>query len=83
MSSRKIRSFHCDVINETVGICLHRRPTAGLRSADALFVLCNQSECQYVEDNKAPCPLNLSMLAEEIREREERTRLRKEDSRYR
>jgi len=83
MSSRKIRSYRCDVVNETVNIRLHRKPTAGLRSADALFVLCNQIECQHVEDNKAPCPLNLSMFAEEIREREERAQLRREDSEYR
>jgi histone acetyltransferase (RNA polymerase elongator complex component) len=85
MSSKKMQEFHCDVVNEKVRICLRKKPTAGLRSADVLFVLCDQSECQHVGNNKPPCPLNLAMatFAEEIRAREEKARLRKEDSEYR
>ena len=83
MGSTKMRDFHCDVVNEKVKICLRNKPTAGLRSEHALFVMCDQSECQHVEENKLPCPLNLSIFAEEIRAREESARLRREDSRYR
>lgn len=83
MPSKKMREYHCDVVNEMVRICLRKKPMTGLRSADVLFVLCDQSECQHAGDNKPPCPLNLSMFAEELRAREEKARLRKEDSQYR
>jgi len=32
---------------------------------------CNQDDCQYVEVNQPPCPLNLSLFEKEIKEREE------------
>ena len=83
MSSRTMRDFHCDAVNETVRICLRNRPTAGFGSKRVLYVMCDQSECQHVEENKPPCPLNLSLFGEEIQAREERARLRKEDSQYR
>ena len=82
MSSRKTRDFYCEVVSETVKICLRNKPTAGLRSEHALFVLCNQTECQYVGDNKKPCPLTLSLFEEEIQAREERARVRRENSQY-
>jgi hypothetical protein len=80
MSSRKTRDFHCGLVNETVKICLRNKPTAGLRSEHALLVICDQTECQYVDANKPPCPLTLSLFAEEIRPREELARLRRENS---
>jgi hypothetical protein len=83
MSSRKTRDFHCEVVNETVKICLRNKPTAGLKSEHTLFVMCDQVECQHVEANKPPCPLTLSLFAEEIRAREENARLRREDWQYR
>ena len=79
MTRKMMRDFHCNVINEEVRICLCKKSTAGLRSESALFVMCNQNECQHVDDNKLPCPLNLSLFAEEIRAREETARLRRED----
>jgi hypothetical protein len=48
-----------------------------LRRADGFgrdrgyFVQCDQTECQYVDENKPPCPLQVSMFAEEIRVAEE------------
>ena len=83
MASTKMRDFHCDVVNEKVRICLRKKPTGGLRSEHAFFVMCDQNECQHVEDNKLPCPLNLSLFAEEIRAREESARLRREAFEYR
>jgi hypothetical protein len=32
------------------------------------FVQCNQVDCQYVEANAPPCPLNVGMFTEEIRD---------------
>jgi hypothetical protein len=79
MASSKKRDFHCDVVNEPVKICLRKKSRGGLTSSDhVLFVLCDQSECQYVDNNTLPCPLNLSLFEEEIREREETARLRGE-----
>ena len=83
MSSKKMKDYYCELVNETVRICLRKKPKGGLRSTNLLFVLCDQSECQHVENNKPPCPLNLSIFAEEIRAREEKARIRKEDSPYR
>jgi hypothetical protein len=83
MASSKKRDFQCDVVNETVKICLRKKSTGGLTSSDhVLFVLCDQSECQYVDSNTLPCPLDLSLFEEEIREREETARLRREESGY-
>jgi hypothetical protein len=30
-------------------------------------VQCDQTECQYVDKNEIPCPLNVGMFAEEIK----------------
>jgi hypothetical protein len=44
-----------------------------LRRADGFgrdrghVVRCNQTECQYVDENRLPCPLNVGMFAEEIK----------------
>jgi len=78
-----MRDFQCDVVNEKVRICLRNRPMVGLSSAHALFVMCDQSECQHVEKNELPCPLNLSIFEEEIRARQESARLRREDLKFR
>ena len=78
MVFRKMRDFHCDVVNETVKIRLCNKPTVALKSQHTLFVMCDQSECQHVDNNKPPCPLNLSIFAQEVQAREESARLRKE-----
>jgi len=59
------REFWCPVVSEPVLIRL-TRPTHLMRST-GYFVQCNQAECQYVEANEPPCPLNVSMFAEEIK----------------
>jgi hypothetical protein len=64
MARAQQREFWCPVVSETVLIRL-RRP-AGLSGQPGYFVQCNQVDCQYVEENKPPCPLNAGMFAVEI-----------------
>jgi hypothetical protein len=82
MVAKKIREFHCGVVNETVRISLVKRRTAGLRSNRVFFVQCDQNECQYVESNEPPCPLDLSLFEDEIEQREEATRRRREEAEF-
>jgi hypothetical protein len=69
MSRSRPREFWCPVVSETVLIRL-RRPS-GFGRPQGYFVQCNQAECQYVEENKAPCPLHIGMFTDEIRAAEE------------
>ncbi|HOX42987.1 MAG TPA: hypothetical protein PK668_05295 [Myxococcota bacterium] len=80
MAASKVREFTCGVIREPVHIQLKNKRTPGMRSADRLFVQCDQAECQYVDENRPPCPLSLGMFEAEIKAREEAARLRKEQS---
>jgi len=68
VSRGKAREFSCEVVSEVVQIRLKR--WGGFGRAPGYFVQCNQSECQYVEENKPPCPLHIGMFSEEIREAE-------------
>jgi hypothetical protein len=78
MGSKKLRDFRCEVVSETVRICLWRKPTFGSGSAHPLSVRCDQTECQHRDNNVLPCPLNVAMFGDEIRERQESARLRRE-----
>ncbi|MGH7209811.1 MAG: hypothetical protein ACREIL_10565 [Nitrospiraceae bacterium] len=69
MSRGQSREFGCEVVSETVLIRLRR--SKGFGRARGYFVQCNQTECQYVDENKPPCPLHVGMFAEEIRVAEE------------
>ena len=82
MAVKKSREYQCSVVNETVRIALRKKRTAGLQSRDEFFVQCDQDECQYVEENNPPCPLDLSLFEAEIQEKEEIARRRREDSTY-
>jgi hypothetical protein len=82
MARKRKQSYHCSVVDETVQIHLCKKPSAGLRSKSEFFVQCDQDECQYVDKNEPPCPLNLSMFEEEIQEREERARRLREESEH-
>ena len=69
MSRGRAREFWCEVVSEMVLIRLHRpyrftHPTG-------YVVQCNQTDCQYVDENKPPCPLHVSMFTEEMRAAEE------------
>jgi hypothetical protein len=59
------RDFWCPVVSEPVLIRLTRANQ--LRGPGDYFVQCNQADCQYVEINAAPCPLRVTMFAEEIK----------------
>ena len=76
MSRGRAREYRCDVVSETVQIRLRR--TGGFGRPQEYFVQCNQTDCQYVEENKPPCPLHVAMFAEEIRAAEEARRGRSE-----
>lgn len=65
MSRGKSREFWCDVVSERVLIRLRR--WSGFGRPPGYFVQCNQTECQYVDENKPPCPLHIGMFADEIR----------------
>jgi hypothetical protein len=65
VSRRGGREFWCTVVSENVMIRLRRADGFGRQRG--YFVQCNQSECQYVDENLAPCPLNAGMFAEEIK----------------
>lgn len=64
MARARPREFWCPVVSESVVIRLRR--STGLSPTARYVVQCNQSECQYVEENKPPCPLNVEMFAAEI-----------------
>ena len=78
MASRRTRTFQCNLVNEQVGIALRERPSGNPRSPRVMFVQCDQELCQYVSDNRPPCPLELQLFAEEIEARSERARRRRE-----
>ena len=64
MSLGRAREFRCEVVSEMVLIRL-RRPHRFSRPTGH-FVQCNQTDCQYVDENKSPCPLHVGMFTEEI-----------------
>ena len=72
LSRNRVRDFWCQVVQETVQIWLRR--SSGFGRPRGYFVQCNQLDCQYVEENKPPCPLHVDMFADEIRAAEEARR---------
>ena len=82
MAVKKSREYQCSVVNETVRISLRKKPTAGMNAPEDFFVQCDQDECQYVEENNPPCPLDLSLFEREIQEKEDTARRRREESTY-
>jgi hypothetical protein len=77
--SKKVRDFDCPVVHERVQISLRDKRNISQRSDREYFVQCNQDECQYVAENKPPCPLEVAMFADEIAEREERNLRRRQE----
>jgi hypothetical protein len=69
MGRSRWREFWCDVVSEKVQIRL-RRP-GGFGQPQGYFVQCNQTDCQYVDENKPPCPLHVGMFSDEVRALEE------------
>ncbi len=56
-------------LSEAVQIRLKR--AGGFGRPTGWFIQCNQSDCQWVDENKPPCPLNVSLFADEIRAADE------------
>jgi hypothetical protein len=82
MSSRRKKDYFCEVVSEDVKIALKVKPTLSRKLTTELFVQCNQIDCQYVNQNAHPCPLHLELFAEEIANREEKRKARKEENSY-
>ena len=76
LSRRGAREFWCTVVSESVVIRLRRADGFGHQRGHV--VQCNQTECQYVDENLPPCPLHLGMFAEEIKVIEAARRSRNE-----
>ena len=76
MRARGTREFWCTVVSESVQIRLRRAD--GFGPDRGHFVQCNQSECQYVDENRPPCPLHVGMFAEEIKAIEDARAAREE-----
>ena len=74
----KPRTFECTVVNETVKIRLRNRRVGGFGGGEEPFVQCSELDCQYVESNEPPCPLTLDLFEDEINERKERARERRD-----
>ena len=81
MATKK-RPFTCSVVNEQVMIHLRSRRVGGFTGGEEPFVQCNQNDCQYVDENRPPCPLTLDLFGDELDERRERARQRREESDY-
>ena len=77
MANRKGKDYFCTVVSEDVEIALKNKPSLSFESKNELFVQCNQHECQYVDLNKSPCPLNLNIFTKEIEKRKEKRRDRR------
>ena len=69
VSRGKPREYFCEVVSESVQIRLKR--SSGFGRPAGYFVQCNQVDCQYVDENKPPCPLTSAMFADEIKAAEE------------
>jgi hypothetical protein len=69
LGGRKQRDYFCAVVSEGVKIALKNKAPISRELKRALFVQCNQLECQYVDLNQAPCPLSLDLFAEVIKKR--------------
>jgi len=83
--SKKIKGkdYFCSVVSEDVKISLKKNPSVNSQFAeDKLYVCCNQSECQYVDENVPPCPLTLDLFSEEIEEKKEKRKARREEEDY-
>ena len=76
MANGRKKDFFCKVVSEDVIITLMNRRSLGMKFKKELFVRCNQSDCQYVDNNEYPCPLNLDLFTDEIERRAEKVRER-------
>jgi hypothetical protein len=68
MARSPSKRFYCHVVSETVTIALRRR--SNFRGDGKLYVQCSEVDCQWYDANEPPCPLTLSLFAEEVKARE-------------
>jgi len=71
MARRDVRDYTCQVVHEQVRIYLRpQKQRFDARGPKTHFVQCNQDDCQYVDKNELPCPLDTRMFDEGIEEKE-------------
>jgi len=61
------KDYFCCVVSEGVKIALKKRFSFSRESNNEHFVHCDQLGCQYLDLNQSPCPLNIDLFAEEIK----------------
>ena len=71
MARKNCQKFHCVVVQELVEIFLSKKRVGGFYGRERPFVQCNQYDCQYVDENTAPCPLRVDMFADDLARRRE------------
>jgi hypothetical protein len=54
--------FDCAIAGKAVGISL--RHGGGLQEPEHVYVRCEERDCQYVDQNVAPCPLRVEMFTD-------------------
>lgn len=79
MAANKARCYECQVVSETVSIRLTTRRVGGFDGQELPFVQCDQLDCQYVDENRPPCPLTTELYAEELAARQARAQRRAEE----
>ena len=77
LANQRKKNYFCNIVSEYVQIDLKNKPSLSRKPNNELFVQCNQLDCQYVDHNRAPCPLRLDLFAEEIEKREKKRRDRR------
>jgi len=78
----KKKEFFCTLLSEKVKITLKTKISPSRTYDNERYIQCNQFDCQYVDENIPPCPLTLDLFAEEIKEREERRKAKKDEDYY-
>ena len=66
MVKKNIQDFYCNLVGEDVKIFLKQKYNPGLTYNKDFFVKCNQEDCQYVDENKSPCPLYTGLFSKPI-----------------
>ena len=79
MAGKRV-SFECSVVRETVSIRLGKRRVGGFNGQELPFVQCDQCECQYIDENEPPCPLSLELFSDQLEQRKEQARIRREQA---
>ncbi len=79
MARKKQKNIECGVVTEAVLGTLKQKMILYFGKKPEYYVQCDQEYCQYVDENKPPCPLGIDMFEAELKEMEEKRRARKEE----